>query len=131
MLLLPANILLVASTTTIAASVCLNSITQLDLNECLMVEYTNESARLSDVYERYLATLQGPQKLHFQAAQSRWKSSRDANCNSEASVVSGGSAQSMVLANCLSNLTSERIRELELLSLCAKERSVCKNYQQK
>lgn len=130
-MLLQTNILLVASTTTLAASVCLNSITQLDLNECLMIEYTSESARLRDLYERHLATLSGPQKLQFQAAQSKWEIARDANCDSEASVLSGGSAQSMVRANCLSNLTRERIKALELLSICNKDQSACENQQHK
>lgn len=91
---------------------------QMELNACAAREYQKSDARLNQTYRKVTAHL----RLHPQSkrdaelltiAQRAWLTFRDAQCAFVGDAYEGGSAQPMMMTTCLSEITLQRVKELE------------------
>lgn len=101
---------------------CANAQTQIDMNQCAVRDWQIADAELNAAYKRVMAVLKandarldpiyqgGPVALRD--AQRAWITFRDKTCEAEGFAMRGGSAESLLVANCLRHLTEERIGHL-------------------
>lgn len=94
---------------------CKNPMTQMDMNQCAGAELTRETARLNATYHDLRQGLNTSTKADLRQVQLAWIKFKYLACKLEASRAEGGSIYSMVLANCLSELTRQRNKELKAL----------------
>jgi uncharacterized protein YecT (DUF1311 family) len=87
---------------------CAGASTQLDMNTCAANEYQKADQRLTVVYHSFK-----PVSDKLRASERAWISYRDAECAFAGEYVQGGSMQPMVIANCMTDLTNERIKTLQ------------------
>jgi uncharacterized protein YecT (DUF1311 family) len=90
------------------------------------VEMTRKSAahatrverELSRAIDAYRKRLSSDQRAMFDESQRQWRQYRDSLCKFEASGVSGGSAEPMVIGECVAARTAERLQYIRRLSNC-------------
>jgi uncharacterized protein YecT (DUF1311 family) len=110
---------------------CKNPQAQTDMNQCAALELERETAKINKTYNNLRANLSSEQRLQIKNVQTSWIIFKDLACEFEASGVIGGSAHSMVLANCLTWKTKQRNKELELLATCEEGDLSCPAWTQK
>ena len=110
-----ASMLVLASA---SAKDCDNPQTQLDMNDCAVMEYQRVDSELNAVYAEYRKRLSPSQAQQLKAAEVAWIKFRDASCIFETSEVEGGSIHPLVYHDCLSTKTRERIAALKALASC-------------
>ncbi|EJN07613.1 lysozyme inhibitor LprI family protein [Herbaspirillum sp. YR522] len=101
-----------------AADDCAGATTQGMLNQCASRQFAQQDAALNRTYGQYRKKLNDRQKKQLTDAQQAWIVFRDKACAFEASATEGGSAYSMVLANCKAAKTAVRVKELKALDRC-------------
>ena len=97
---------------------CSNAQTQTDMNHCAASDLDRETKKINKAYSDYRAKLNPAQKQQLKDVQLARIKFKDLACQFEASGVEGGSAQAMVLANCLADKTRQRSKEIEALGSC-------------
>lgn len=110
-----ASMLVLASA---SAKDCDNPQTQLDMNDCAVMEYQRVDSELNAVYAEYRKRLSPSQAQQLKAAEVAWIKFRDASCIFETSEVEGGSIHPLVYHDCLTTKTRERIAALKALASC-------------
>lgn len=93
---------------------------QAGLDACAGDAYKAADARLNATYRQVAARLAGDAAARelLVAAQRAWIGFRDAECRFRSSGVAGGSAQPMVVTQCLTGLTEARTTGLASLLAC-------------
>lgn len=99
----------------VIAQDCSNPGTQMEMNQCAGAELTRETARINLTYNDLRKSLDANKRAELRQVQLAWITFKDRACKLEASSVAGGSMHSMVLANCLSELTRQRNKALKAL----------------
>jgi len=108
---LAAALLLVHALT--QADSCESPQTQAEMNVCAAQELGRADARLNVVYQKLMKTLDAGRRVKLRAAQRAWLAYRDAQCDFEASASEGGTMQPLELSSCKSDVTKERIAQLQ------------------
>ncbi len=101
--------------------------TQVDINACAAGKYQQADAQLNRTYRQLLGREDGQAAAQLKEAQRRWVAWRDAQCAFEAGGVSGGSAQPMVLDQCLERLTRAQTSLLDSHLHCQEGDLACMN----
>jgi uncharacterized protein YecT (DUF1311 family) len=88
------------------------------MNICAAADYAAADARLNKTYQDIVG--QGDTKTNklLQTGQRAWIAFRDAECDYSTSDSAGGSIHPMQLSECLTRLTSERIKQLTADKSC-------------
>ena len=99
---------------------CAGAETQADINECVGQTYQKADAQLNAAYKKVAARLRADESQHKRlvAAQREWIKFRDAECAFATANSDGGSAHSMALAACLTELTQQRANQLDKYLQC-------------
>jgi uncharacterized protein YecT (DUF1311 family) len=95
-----------------------SSQTQMELNAQAASDLRRSDAQLNAVYNKLRAKISDAGKKSLQTAQQSWLRFRDQECEFETMGTVGGSIHSMVVANCLTRLTDQRIKDLEAQLNC-------------
>lgn len=100
---------------------------QQELNECYSKQLHHSEQALSEVYKSIEDGFQNRPDVvtALRLAQEAWNLYRDAECLFSASGSAGGSAYSMVLAECKDDLTRARIAKLNAYSHCPEGDLAC------
>ncbi|OLO05309.1 lysozyme inhibitor LprI family protein [Salinicola socius] len=101
-----------------AASSCDEATTQQEMNTCAGEGYQAADKELNTTYGEIMGRLDSDSKNRLKTAQRTWIKFRDAECEFVSGPTSGGSANSMVKAGCLENLTQQRTETLKSYSQC-------------
>lgn len=91
---------------------------QLELNQRAGDDLRKSDERLNAVYNKLRARISDAGKKSLQTAQQSWLRFRDQECEFETMGTVGGSIHSMVVALCLTRLTDQRIKDLEVQLNC-------------
>jgi uncharacterized protein YecT (DUF1311 family) len=113
-------ILPLVGTTKSFAQTCNDAANQMQMNECAETAFKNADDELNSVYGnivRRLKTDEVAKKL-LVAAQKAWLRFRDAECVFISSASSGGSIYPVIVANCRTNITQERVNGLKRYLSC-------------
>ncbi|GAB3913141.1 hypothetical protein GCM10028803_56900 [Larkinella knui] len=94
---------------------CDNAQTQTEMNLCAQMRFQKADHELNAVYKQLLGLVSNTDKTLVIEAQRQWIVYRDAHCKIYEKMYEGGSALSMVLANCKEATTLSRINELKEL----------------
>lgn len=112
-------LLLLQASTAFADDRCYSTAsTQLQLNYCAGASLEAAESRLGAFVASYEATLAPEQLELFHSAQLSWQQFRQSSCEFETSRVYGGSAYSMVFAQCMASKAESRLSELKALASC-------------
>jgi uncharacterized protein YecT (DUF1311 family) len=114
-------LVLVASISSIAAATlpptiteCGSQVTQSGMNICFAELWRDTEAKLNVAYVTLIARVEGTSKARLlRKAEHAWIVYRDKHCAFVASAVEGGSAQPMIKAQCLAELTEQRLKALD------------------
>lgn len=109
--------LLIASASALAED-CGNAQNQMEMNTCAAAEYQAADKKLNETYATVLQRAPAAAQALVKTAQQKWIDLRDADCALVASGTEGGSIQTMVHRQCLSDKTAERTAWLESLLNC-------------
>lgn len=101
-----------------AASGIIAAQSQTEMTRQSVVRVTEADAELSKAVAAYRKRLNSDQRTLFDNSQTQWEQYRDSVCRFEASGVSGGSAEPMVIGECKAARTIERLRYIRRLSNC-------------
>jgi uncharacterized protein YecT (DUF1311 family) len=93
---------------------------QADLNECYGKAFKTSDAELNKLYKEITARLKddADKTRLLVATQRAWVAFRDAECDFQASAVSGGSAAPMIRSMCLDGQTTRRIEDFKAYLNC-------------
>lgn len=80
---------------------------------------------LNAVYGQLIDQLSGRAEQRLRNAQRAWLAFRDAECSLQALGADGGSAQSMVVSQCMATLTEQRVRQLRFYLNCGEGDLAC------
>ncbi|MBV4412142.1 DUF1311 domain-containing protein [Enterobacteriaceae bacterium YMB-R22] len=105
-------------TQTALAADCGNIQTQQEMNACAAAEYQKADQNLNETYQAILQRATPQQRQLLAEAEQAWIKVRDADCKFVSSGAVGGSAQALVLNQCLTDKTRERINFLSALTQC-------------
>lgn len=113
-------IAVVAGPTSAKAEECDNVQGQADLNECYGKAFKASDAELNKLYKEIVARLKDdPDTAKLLVTTQRaWVAFRDAECNFQASAVSGGTAAPMIHSMCLDGQTKSRIEDFKTYLNC-------------
>jgi len=92
--------------------------TQYAMNASAVDKARAADRALNAQYKAASAKLSPASRLLLRDAQRSWIEFRDAQCKFETSGVQGGSASSMVAANCLKELSQQRTLQLRKVTVC-------------
>lgn len=92
--------------------------TQIELNTLAGEVLRKADDQLNAVYKKLQGRLSAESKQRLLLAQQSWLKFRDYECEFESVGSVGGSIHSMIIAECLARITSQRSRELERLVNC-------------
>lgn len=105
---------------------CRDPQTQTEMNICAGMDYKAADAELNRTYRSVIAHMKGidadlPPELKgaektLRAAQRAWIPYRDKACEAYGFLARGGSMESMLVGNCLTELTRKRIEELKAIA---------------
>ena len=110
-----------ATLTAILVAACVTAAhgqTQMELNRQAGNELQEADRKLNDVYRRLMAVTAVDWRPKLRQAQLTWISFRDQECEFETISTVGGSIHGMMVANCRTRITLERVTELERLVNC-------------
>lgn len=118
-----AAVLLAGATPALA---CVDPVTQLDMNLCAHRDYERADTALNAQWRKAVAIMKGRDKdagvptdkrptysAALLDAQRAWLRYRDSECRVQGYAMRGGSAESMVISGCLTDLTNKRIQQLK------------------
>ena len=98
-----------------ASDPCRNAMSQAEINLCTRRMFNDATAEMEKVLEKVkheISSYEGAlEKLEL--AQTKWLEYRDAACDSEAVLYTGGSIRPTILNTCLAVVTEERIKRLK------------------
>jgi len=100
---------------------CADSATQFEMNRCAERKHQQVDAQLNMVYQQLMKESDATEKTKLKAAQFAWIKFRDAHCAYVSAGDEGGSIYQMVLAFCLADATSSRVKQLQEI---LRERSI-------
>lgn len=92
---------------------CDRNMNQTDLNICTAKEYQQADQKLNKLYKSYTAKLTSAQRKQFTEIQKTWVNYKDKDCQYAAQGYKGGSMYPLVLNECLTEKTEDRIDDLE------------------
>lgn len=105
---------------------CEDPQTQTEMTICAGMDYKAADAELNRIYRSVISHMKGidadlPPELKgaekaLRAAQRAWIPYRDNACESYGFLARGGSMESMLVGNCLTEVTRNRIKELRALA---------------
>ena len=87
--------------------------TQAEMNQQAINEYRTADSVLNVTYKNVMLYLTGNQKKMLLSAQRSWVKFKIAHCETVALSYEGGSIQPLVKYSCLTEVTNERIKQLE------------------
>ncbi len=87
--------------------------TQTEMNICANEDFERADAALNDVYGAAISGLSPAHRTALKEAQRAWIKYRDLACQSYGLMAEGGSMASMLVSNCLSEVTRQRIEILK------------------
>lgn len=87
--------------------------------------FKKADAALNATYSQLMDELSGAAGQRLRTAQRAWLAFRDAECGFQGSAVQGGSAQSMVVSQCLATLTEQRVKQLRFYLNCPEGDLAC------
>jgi uncharacterized protein YecT (DUF1311 family) len=82
---------------------------------CFADALKRSDSQLNQMYRRVQSVVSGDDLVNLRTAQRLWMQFRDANCEAEHELYSGGSAAPMVKLACLEALTKHRKEELTVM----------------
>ena len=91
---------------------CADHSTQSGMNTCAASELKKADEELNAIYGKLLSRLDSGQKPLLKAAERAWIHYRDRMCEFQGSGTKGGSINPMIVANCLTELTTGQTRRL-------------------
>ncbi|MBJ7263194.1 MAG: DUF1311 domain-containing protein [Burkholderiaceae bacterium] len=93
---------------------------QSGMSRCVQDRYAAADADLNRVYKSLRDALAGmsEQRTALLTSQRAWLAFRDSHCAFVGTASEGGSAQSMVVNQCLEMVTRDRIKQLENIASC-------------
>lgn len=100
------------------ADECDNAGTQTELNSCTAKQYQAADKKLNIAWQSALERAGPQQQPLLKKAQQTWIALRDADCALLSSASEGGSVQSMLVNQCLTEKTAEREAFLVSLMQC-------------
>ncbi len=92
---------------------CDRNMNQTDLNICTAQEYKQADQKLNKLYKSYTAKLTSAQRKQFIDIQKTWVNYKNKDCRYTAQAYEGGSMYPLVLNDCLTEKTEDRIEDLE------------------
>ena len=95
---------------------CSNPQTTLEMKICASQDYEKSDKKLNQVYQQLKPKLRENQRKKLVDAQRTWIDFRDKNCDFEASGVEGGTLEPVVKLGCLTNITNQRVKDLQRYS---------------
>lgn len=113
-----AFIVLAHSTSRALAKDCDGRGSQTDLNLCAGENFKQADAKLNAVYAKLLKKISPAGQLKLRAAQKSWIAYRDAQCAFETLGTIDGSIHSMVVAQCLTDVTEQQTKRLQHQITC-------------
>ena len=98
---------------------CLNTVsfgqTQMEMNQQASTNYKKADAKMALIYKKVQKeTLSDMDKKLLLDAQRKWINYKEAHCKSASAVYAGGSIQPLIYFNCLTEITNERIKQLNI-----------------
>ena len=94
------------------AASCAGARTQAEMTRCVGDDYKLADQTLNIVYDRLMKRLDRDDRTRLRDAQRAWLSFRDKHCAFVGAGSEGGSIQSMIVAGCLSEVTTSRAGQL-------------------
>jgi uncharacterized protein YecT (DUF1311 family) len=91
---------------------CDNATTQLDLDDCAAADYQVADQELNRVYTRLMSQYDEQNRESLRQAERDWIKFRDSTCTHETAESVGGSMHPMLVDECLTEKTKDRIRDL-------------------
>lgn len=111
--------LLLSAGAALAAPDCKNAMSTPDINECASIEQKAVEARLNQVYQRVLKTLDtegkdsAATKTKLVVAQRAWVKFREADCDAVYERHAGGTIRTVMFIGCMQSHAEQRIKALE------------------
>ena len=98
---------------------CINAVsfgqTQMEMNQQASTNYKKADAKMAITYKKVqIETLSDIDKKLLLDAQRKWIIYKDAHCKSASASYDGGSIQPLIYFNCLTEITKERIKQLNI-----------------
>ncbi len=103
---------------TALAAECSNAQTQQEMNTCAAAEYQKADQQLNETYQAMFKRANPAQRELLTQAEQAWIKVRDADCKFVSSGAEGGSAETLVHSQCLTDKTRERTNFLSSLEQC-------------
>jgi uncharacterized protein YecT (DUF1311 family) len=91
---------------------CDNATTQLDLDDCAAADYQAADGELNRVYVRLMSQYDERNKASLRESERDWIKYRDSTCEHETAESVGGTMHPMLVDECLTEKTKDRVREL-------------------
>lgn len=92
--------------------------TQAAMNLCEGENFKQADAELNSVYAKLLGKISATGQSKLREAQKSWIKYRDAQCEFDTMGTTGGSIHSMMLWQCLSDLTAQQTKRLQYQLTC-------------
>lgn len=89
--------------------------TQTELNQNAQLSSQKADLALSNAYQQLMTSLEADRHAQLEAAQQAWLNFRDAEAEFRSAIFSGGSIQPLIYNQALTELTEQRIEQLEAL----------------
>ena len=121
--------LLVSFRAEAGVAACDKVMSQRDLNQCAVMSAKVADASLEKFYRSYEKRLSAEQIELFHSANSGWLNYRKAYCVFESSGVEGGSVYPFIFANCMTEQSKNRLKEMQELSRCKEGDLSCPAWQ--
>ncbi|HVW75258.1 MAG TPA: lysozyme inhibitor LprI family protein [Rhizomicrobium sp.] len=104
---------------------CSRQETEGQARACSGQRLKDADSKLNAAYANLMKRFDARQQAMLRASEKAWLGYRDAQCRLVASGVEGGSAQPMVMADCLGELTQARLKELTFQLTCQEGDMTC------
>ena len=92
---------------------CKNAQTQMDMDFCAGRDFTAADAQLNALYKKLVALLDAHERVSLVKAQRAWLAWRDAECDYRTISSEGGSIRPMLIGECDTELTANRIKDIK------------------
>ncbi|KQO70350.1 lysozyme inhibitor LprI family protein [Methylobacterium sp. Leaf88] len=99
--------------------------TQMDINQCAGADLKRADTAMNAAYSKLMGQIGSKAQAGLREAQKAWLPFRDKTCALEAQGTEGGSMQPMVIASCLTVLTTERTKALRGYLTCSEGDASC------
>jgi uncharacterized protein YecT (DUF1311 family) len=99
--------------------------TQLELNQQANRKLALANNDLHELHDKIVAGLTPPSAASFEMAQRAWATYREAQCAFEGMGTVGGSIHGMVVTDCKTRLTLQRVKDLDAQARCPEGDLAC------